>query len=222
MSYGYIYLIKDHFTNKVYIGRRKGHESKSLNYFGSGKIIHNILHKRKHHLSKIVLGYCESKEELINLETQCIEFFNATNKLYGYNLKSTGNDGGAIRFGPHSEQSKQKMRKPKSKQARRNMKLAQNKNIKLKQLNSKLLWSTTTYRYQQTKALQKSWDEHPERKKQFSKIFSGKNNPANIKIDTQQILKLYNSGISMRKLSKMFNCTHPTISKRIKNPEKYL
>lgn len=94
MSYGYIYLIKDHYTNKVYIGRRKGNEFESLNYFGSGLIISRIIKNRKHHLSKIILGYCETKEELVKIETECIKFFDATNKLYGYNLKSLGNDGG--------------------------------------------------------------------------------------------------------------------------------
>ncbi len=94
MSYGYIYTTYDHFHNKIYVGRRKGHESESLNYFGSGLIISRIIKRRKYHLEKRILGYCETKEELIKAETECIKFFNATNELYGYNLKQCGNDGG--------------------------------------------------------------------------------------------------------------------------------
>jgi len=92
--YGYIYVIKDHLNNKIYIGKRKGHIEKSRNYFGGGKIIKKIIKKRKYHLEKIILGVCTSKFKLNECEKYCIAFFNSNNKLYGYNL-SSGGDGGA-------------------------------------------------------------------------------------------------------------------------------
>lgn len=89
MSYGYVYLIKDCFTKKVYVGqscRLKNQNS----YFGSGKIILRIIKKRKHHLEKRILGFCDSKEELDEAEKICIEFFDARNFIYGYNIGEGG------------------------------------------------------------------------------------------------------------------------------------
>jgi hypothetical protein len=106
--YGYIYLTLDHYANKVYVGRHKGLAENSEDYFGSGTIISRIIKKRKHHLEKIILGYCNSLEELIEAETECIYFFRAYgadginhDEIYGYNLESDGKFGGGrkgIRF----------------------------------------------------------------------------------------------------------------------------
>lgn len=103
---GYIYLIKDHLTNKVYIGKSHKLCQKYLeDYFGSGKIIKRIIKKRKHHLEKIILGYCETKEELAIAEITCIEFYDAQNPLYGYNITA----GGEGHSAPHSQATKIKI-----------------------------------------------------------------------------------------------------------------
>jgi len=88
---GYIYLIKDHYKNKIYIGQSTN--LKTNNYFGSGIIIKRISKIRKHHLQKIILGYCETKEELDEAEKICIEHFQSNDRRYGYNLSEGGSDG---------------------------------------------------------------------------------------------------------------------------------
>lgn len=85
--YGYIYLIYDQKNKKIYIGQKKGKIEKSINYYGSGKKIKDIIKSRgAYFLKKSVLGVCCSKEELNKAEIECIEFFNSTNTIYGYNI----------------------------------------------------------------------------------------------------------------------------------------
>lgn len=104
MYYGYIYLILDQKYNKVYVGQKKGKIEKSLNYFGSGKIIKDIIKKRgSYFLKKIVLGICYSKIELNICEIECIQFFNSTNKFYGYNILDGGS--GILNY-THTETTK--------------------------------------------------------------------------------------------------------------------
>jgi len=110
MSYGYIYLIRDHFTNKVYVGQKKGAPESTQNYFGSGRIITNIIAQRKHLLEKIILGYCESMDELNNAEKLCIEFFQSNNRIYGYNLTNGGEGFSGYHF---SDEHKKHLRKNK-------------------------------------------------------------------------------------------------------------
>jgi hypothetical protein len=118
--YGYIYLIVDHFHNKVYVGKRKGLIEQSKNYYGGGKIIKAI---PKHYLQKIILGVCNSKEELNSAEIECIYFYrsygsdgNNIDFIYGYNL-SKGGDGGVNGYkrGPLTEEHRQKLREAKLK-----------------------------------------------------------------------------------------------------------
>lgn len=87
--FGYIYSIIDHYNHKIYIGQSTN-INEVKNYFGSGIIIKRISKTRKHHLQKIILGYCETKEELDEAERICIEHFKSNDKLYGYNLSEGG------------------------------------------------------------------------------------------------------------------------------------
>lgn len=102
--YGYIYITIDHLENKVYVGQ---HKSNNAMYMGSGKIIRNIIKKRKHLLEKRILGYCESKEELDLAEQECIKFYNAQNPIYGYNIANGGNT--SIMGLKHSLEAKKKI-----------------------------------------------------------------------------------------------------------------
>lgn len=91
--YGYVYLIYDQKEKKVYIGQTKLRVEKD--YYGSGTIIRRIIAKRgTYFLKKIVLGYCYSREEILECETECKYFFNAFDKKYGYNIveKDFGGD----------------------------------------------------------------------------------------------------------------------------------
>jgi group I intron endonuclease len=92
--YGYIYLILDQKENKVYIGQKKGLPENSKNYFGSGTIIRNIIKKRgTYFLKKIILGFCYSRDEILQKETECKYFFNAFDRKYGYNIAISDNGG---------------------------------------------------------------------------------------------------------------------------------
>jgi len=88
--YGYVYLIVDHWNNHVYVGQKKGLSEKTEDYFGSGKIISYVIQKRKHLLSKRILGYCETFNELNLAEKTCIEFYQSNDKKYGYNITDGG------------------------------------------------------------------------------------------------------------------------------------
>lgn len=103
MYHGYIYLILDQKTKKVYVGQKKGKIEDSKNYYGSGITIQQIINKHgTYFLKKIILGICYSKEELNEAEKECIYFFKSYGKdgshhdnIYGYNL-TKGGDGGDI------------------------------------------------------------------------------------------------------------------------------
>lgn len=102
--YGYVYLIKDHLTKKIYIGQKVGDAQKTLNYFGSGALIKPIIKERKHHLEKRILGYCETQEELNEAEKICVKFFDAQNPIYGYNIS----EGPICSFKGHKHSNKSK------------------------------------------------------------------------------------------------------------------
>lgn len=78
MSYGYVYIVKDHLTKKVYIGQHicNGCE----NYYGSGTVITRVVKKWKHHLEKRIIGYCDTKEKVLQRVEQIIVINGQTNK----------------------------------------------------------------------------------------------------------------------------------------------
>jgi hypothetical protein len=102
LYYGYIYLIYDQKYKKVYIGKKEDDIEKSKNYYGSGFRIKRILKSRgKFFLKKIILGVCYTKEELIECEKECIDFFKSRNPLYGYNIAKGGAGGDTISMHPN-------------------------------------------------------------------------------------------------------------------------
>lgn len=121
MSYGLIYKATNLLNNKVYIGQttmslekrcsiHKWH-SQTPKYKGHSYFIKSM---KKYGFSKFkweVLGYCESREELNEAEIHCIDFFQSTNHVYGYNL-STGGDCGVagIKRPPRTKEHKRKIR----------------------------------------------------------------------------------------------------------------
>lgn len=108
--YGFVYLILDQKTNKVYVGQKKGktYSEKSLRYFGSGTIISSIRkHRGVYFLNKIILGVCYSAKELTECETECKHFFNSFDPLYGYNIAEV--DKSPMLNRKHTDYSKKKM-----------------------------------------------------------------------------------------------------------------
>lgn len=103
--YGYIYETYDTINNKYYIGKHKGNYDE--NYYGSGKLISNIINKRKETLTNKVICWCETLEELNEAEKYYIELYDSRIPN-GYNI-SFGGDGGPCHFQKHSEETKQKL-----------------------------------------------------------------------------------------------------------------
>jgi hypothetical protein len=93
--FGYIYLTYDQKNQMSYVGKRQRRIEETNDYYGSGTIISKIQKKRgTSFLKKIILGICNTKEELEYCEAECKDFFNVLNPLYGYNIlrKDTGGD----------------------------------------------------------------------------------------------------------------------------------
>jgi len=112
--YGYVYLTIDQKHNKIYIGQSSKRVEESVNYFGSGKRIKDIRKSRGiYFLKKIILGVCYSREELLKCEYECKLFFDAFNKLYGYNYAK--DDCGGDTWTYSTEESKKKRREKLSK-----------------------------------------------------------------------------------------------------------
>lgn len=100
--YGYVYLIYDQKEKKVYIGQSTKRIEKE--YYGSGTIIKRVIAKRGvYFLKKIILGYCYSREELLECETECKYFFEAFNPLYGYNIAKKDSGGDILSYHPERE-----------------------------------------------------------------------------------------------------------------------
>ena len=101
---GYIYITKNVQNNKVYVGQSTRLDCKN-NYLGSGRIFKNAIKKYgKENFKKIILGFCESENELNDAEQICIEFFNSIDPIYGYNIRSGGTNS------KMSEATKEKIR----------------------------------------------------------------------------------------------------------------
>ena len=84
-KFGYVYLITDTLHNKKYVGQRKGYKLDE-HYYGSGRIIQNLIKKYGTSIFKReIIDYASSQEELSRKE---VEFIKKYNTLYpnGYNL----------------------------------------------------------------------------------------------------------------------------------------
>lgn len=84
-KFGYIYLITDTLHCKQYIGQRRGYKLDE-NYYGSGRIIQDLIKKYGTEIFKReIVDYASSQEELSKKEVEYIEKYDT---LYpnGYNL----------------------------------------------------------------------------------------------------------------------------------------
>jgi len=115
--YGYIYITINLQTKLVYVGEST--DFKKINkYLGSGRKFNKIKKEfDKKFFKKIILGFCYSKEELEYAESICIEHFDSTNILYGYNLMKRSGV-----HGQHSEETIKKLKIPKTEEQKANMK----------------------------------------------------------------------------------------------------
>jgi hypothetical protein len=127
--YGYIYKTTIVPTTQIYIGQKKGTIEKTRDYLGSGKILQaKVNHYGQENCFKEILSICKDKQDLNEMEIFWIEYFRSILSDKVLNITN----GGEGFHGKHTEESKQNIRlahlgKPKSPQAKLNMKLAQNR-----------------------------------------------------------------------------------------------
>ena len=96
--YGYCYLTYDTEKDMYYVGQHKSnvHDKK---YFGSGRIIKNIIKKRPDTLKNYVLEWCEDKESLNESEIKWIKYFRDNEGIDKcYNLCDGGSSNGGFKF----------------------------------------------------------------------------------------------------------------------------
>lgn len=199
-----IYLIKDRLHNRCYVGQKKGQIEKSKDYFGSGKIISKICLKRKHHLEKIILGYCGTRETLNEAEKVCIEFYQSNDKRYGYNLAS-GGEGGFV-----------------GKVWNKGKKCPPSWNKGLTKLSHKSLAKQgQTYKDNYAKGLIKNaWKGKTSNRKgcvPWNKGIKNAQIPWNkLTLDMEKIKNLKTKGYSIKQLVEIFNCSESTIYRRLR------
>lgn len=94
--FGIIYIAINIQNNKVYIGqtitllkhRIERHFTAALIYNSNTRFAAAIRKYKPHNFKWIILGECLSRDELNEAEESCIEFYNSTNKSYGYNMNN--------------------------------------------------------------------------------------------------------------------------------------
>ena len=121
--YGFIYLTIDLKNGKGYVGQHKISNQKTLDpfYIGSGKIIKDILKGNgndKSRFNRQILCFCESKEELDEMEIYYINYFNAIESENFYNFASGGSNGNPM--SGFSEEQKEEFRKKCSRPGEKN------------------------------------------------------------------------------------------------------
>lgn len=110
--YGFVYLTIDLKNGKGYIGKHKIRNQKTLDpkYIGSGTIIKDM--KNKYGLNRFnrqILCFCESKEELNEMEIYYINYFNAVKSENFYNIADGGDAGN--RFAGKTEEEMKEIKK---------------------------------------------------------------------------------------------------------------
>lgn len=104
--FGYIYITENLVNGKRYIGKKSSPEQ-DMNYLGSGKLIKRAIKKYgKENFKCEVLEWCETEEELNNMEKYYIKAFNAQEDPMFYNI-SAGGDWGNITKGMTKEEYEQ-------------------------------------------------------------------------------------------------------------------
>jgi hypothetical protein len=132
-------LITNNINGKQYIGQ---HRTNNLDdgYMGSGKLITRAITKYgKENFTKEILHHCQSLMEANELEVVEIQQRNTTDKSIGYNISPYAVGGQPkteeqkrqqserMTGIPKSEETRKKMRKPKSTEAVKNMTVASQK-----------------------------------------------------------------------------------------------
>jgi len=243
MSYGCIYLARNIQNNKIYIGyatkftKRKGQHISSafnLNAEDYNTHFHNAIRTQGiQNFTWRILGYCETRDELLESEIESIFFYRAYgsdgihyDKVYGYN-STLGGDGVSkgtvpwIKGKHHTQQSREKQRqshlgKKQSEETKRKNSLAK-KGKKFTEEHKQNMRKPKSEEFKQN--LRKP---RPEEVKQKIKETKQKSRPANAKdyITIEIILKLQREKKTLDQIAKELNCGRQTICNRIKEYKK--
>lgn len=190
--HGIIYMAQNIQNNKVYIGQtinglnwRKGKHEYDSKYPGDIGRFHSAIRKYgKHNFKWKILGECNSQKQLDKAERCCIEFFQSTNKIYGYNMANGSVSSVGYR---HSKDSKDKMSQVKIQKGNaKGCKNAMHGITMIQRLINKHGEEEGTKRY---------WEW---RKKQ-SKNSSGKNNPMFGKSMIERLINKYGETVGNEK-----------------------
>lgn len=112
-----IYKTTNTINGKIYIGKDEFNRKR---YLGSGIYLKLAIKKYgRDKFEKSIIDHADNRDDLDEKERFWIKFYDARNQAVGYNIAL----GGEGFNGRHSEESKLKMRKPKSEQAKLNMRL---------------------------------------------------------------------------------------------------
>ena len=117
--YGCIYKLTCLMNNKCYIGettnfeiRRKRHISLLKNNKHGNIHLQRAWNKyREHNFKFQILGFCSSREEIIEQEYECKIFFNVWDRRYGYNIATY--DDSPVKGRGHTDETRKKMSKTK-------------------------------------------------------------------------------------------------------------
>ena len=122
-KYNFVYLSKNLISGKLYVGDHSAEDlenTKTKNYLGSGTYIKRAIKKYgKNSFKREILEFFPSKQEAFNAQAKYINKYNTLFPI-GYNISPIGGYWGQY----ISEESKQKMRKPKSKEHKEHLSLA--------------------------------------------------------------------------------------------------
>lgn len=89
-KYGYIYITKNLINGKIYIGQHKSIKYDST-YYGSGKYFLRSYKKYgRDFFSNTILSWCNSPEQMNELEKFYIWLYDSTNHDIGYNITNGG------------------------------------------------------------------------------------------------------------------------------------
>ena len=108
--FGYIYMSYNTITKKKYIGQHQGEFNP--HYEGSGLKVKEDLKKygTKSFTSKLI-QYCNSQEEMDEMERYYIEKFNATKRDDFYNISLGGSGGWSLYYGSLRKERREKLSK---------------------------------------------------------------------------------------------------------------
>jgi group I intron endonuclease len=204
----YIYKITNKINQKIYIGK---HASKRKNYWGSGKKIKLAIKKYgKENFDKEIIEQCVDEEQLSVREIYWINFFDARNRLKGYNI-TEGGDGNSIICGGYWQNKK--------------LTIEHKKNISLHHADvsgekNPMFGKTRSELFKENLRKIKTGLKYSEKTKtKQSKQRIGDNNP-NSKLTNEivmEIRKEYENGIITKDLASKYNVNKPCIWKIVNN-----